>query len=140
VQAKLTIRLHICQWTQKNVLNYKCLILRYIPSVSDILEFCWTVGRAMAEAVSRRPLTAEDRVRAQVNPCGIYGGQSGTGTGFSPSFSVFPCQYHSTVSLQTHINWGMKNMSVTGNSSKTFHPIEIDQSVCWTVNSLFATS
>jgi hypothetical protein len=53
-------------------------------------------GRAMAHAVSRRPPTAEARVRSRVNPCGICGGQSGTGTGFSPSTSVFPRQFHST--------------------------------------------
>jgi hypothetical protein len=53
-------------------------------------------GRAMAQAVSRRPHTAEACVRSRVSPCEIYGGQSGTGTGFSPSTSVFPCQYHST--------------------------------------------
>jgi hypothetical protein len=46
---------------------------------------------AMAQAVSHRPLTAEARVRVRVNPCGICGGQSGTGTGFSPSSSIFPC-------------------------------------------------
>jgi hypothetical protein len=46
-------------------------------------------GRAMAQAVSRRPLTAEARVRSRVSPCGICGGQSGTGTGFSPSTLVF---------------------------------------------------
>jgi hypothetical protein len=50
----------------------------------------------MAQAVSRRPLTAEARVRSRVSPCGICGGQSGTGTGFSPSTSVFPYQFHST--------------------------------------------
>jgi hypothetical protein len=42
-------------------------------------------GRTVAQAVSRRPLTAEARVR----PCGICGGQSGTRTGFSPTYSVF---------------------------------------------------
>jgi hypothetical protein len=42
----------------------------------------------MAQVVSRRPLTAEARVRAQVNPCGIRGGRSDNGTGFSPSCSV----------------------------------------------------
>jgi hypothetical protein len=48
------------------------------------------LGRAMAQAVSRQPVTAEDRVCARVNPCGICVGRSGTGTGFSPSSLVFP--------------------------------------------------
>jgi hypothetical protein len=50
----------------------------------------------MAQDVSRRPFIAEAEVRFWVSPCGIYVGQSGTGTGFSPSISVFPCQFNST--------------------------------------------
>jgi hypothetical protein len=78
----------------------------------DIRRLCirYTDDLAMAQVVSRRPLTTEARVRARVNSCVICGGQSGTGTGFSPSSSVFPCRYHSTVALQTHIIWGMRNM------------------------------
>jgi hypothetical protein len=63
---------------------------RTIHSVTD------HEGRAMAQAVSRRPLTAEARFRSGVSPCGICGGQNGTGTGFSPSNSVLSCQFHST--------------------------------------------
>jgi hypothetical protein len=50
----------------------------------------------MVQAFSRRPLTAETWVRSRVGTRGICGGQSGTGTGFSPSTSVFSCQFHST--------------------------------------------
>jgi hypothetical protein len=53
-------------------------------------------GRAMVQAVNRRPVTAEARVRSLVSPCGICGEQSGTGTGFSPSTLDFPSQFHST--------------------------------------------
>jgi hypothetical protein len=50
-------------------------------------------GRAMAQAVSRRPLTAEVRVHSRVSPCVICGGQSGTGTGFSPVLRFSPVNF-----------------------------------------------
>jgi hypothetical protein len=48
------------------------------------------LGRAMAQAVSRMPPTAEARVRDRFSSCGICDGQSGTGTGFLLEFRVFP--------------------------------------------------
>jgi len=48
-----------------------------------------------------RYLAAEAHVRFQSIPCRICGKQSGTRTSFSPSTSVFPCQYHST---HPHLN------------------------------------
>jgi hypothetical protein len=44
----------------------------------------------MVQVVSRRPLTAEAGVRAQVSPFGICGGHSGIRTGLSPSLWVYP--------------------------------------------------
>jgi hypothetical protein len=43
----------------------------------------------MSQAVSSRPLTAEDLVRAPISPLGICGEQSGLAKGLSPS-SIFP--------------------------------------------------
>jgi hypothetical protein len=51
------------------------------------------IGRAMVQVISRRPLTAEDRVRCRVSPCGIYGGQIGTGTDFPRVLLFFPVNF-----------------------------------------------
>jgi hypothetical protein len=69
----------------------------------------------MAEVVSSQPLTAEARVDARFSPSGTCAGHSGTGTGFSPSSSVLPCQYYSTVTLHTLIIIsGINNSPVCG--------------------------
>jgi hypothetical protein len=44
---------------------------------------------AIAQVVSRRPLTTE----ARVSPCGIYGGQSVTGTGFPRVIRFSPVNF-----------------------------------------------
>jgi hypothetical protein len=54
------------------------------------------VGRAVVQAVNRRFLTADAQGRVQVSLCGICGGQSGTGIGFSSSCPGVSYQYHST--------------------------------------------
>jgi len=61
----------------------------------------------MAEAVSRRAVTMEARLRSQVSPIENCGGQSGTGSGFTTS--VVPCQYHSTNSFIRH--WRYMNLA-----------------------------
>jgi hypothetical protein len=72
--------------------SYTCGVKLLYVANSPVLRFSCCVptaviGRAMTQTFSRRPLTAAAWVRALVSPCGICGGQSGTGTGF---FRVLP--------------------------------------------------
>ena len=61
-----------------------------------IVILLFETGRAMVQTFSRRPLTAEVQVLSHVSPSETRSELSGTGTGSSPSTSVFPSQYHST--------------------------------------------
>ena len=84
----------------------------------------------MAQTVSSRPLTAEARVLYRVSPCGICGGQSGTGTGFSRVTSGFPCQFHSTgVPLQGKTKKII--IFIKGLHNKPQGPVPIVQAVGW---------
>jgi hypothetical protein len=59
--------------------------------IQSIIQLLSTFsGRARAQAVSHRHLTAKARVRPQASPWGTCGGKSGSGTGYSPCTSVFP--------------------------------------------------
>jgi hypothetical protein len=57
----------------------------------------------MAQVGGHWPLSVEDWVCTHVSPSLICGGQTGTGTGFSPSSSIFSCQYHTTIALYSSI-------------------------------------
>jgi hypothetical protein len=56
----------------------------------------------MAQALIRCVCTSETQIRSHASTCGIYGGQSGTETVFSPRRLVASCPYHSTI-VPTHL-------------------------------------
>jgi hypothetical protein len=79
----------------------------------------------MAQAVSRRPLTAEARVRSWVSPCGISGGQSGTGTGFSPEYFSFPLSisfHRCSITRKNEKNESSSSQSCTISLMAAVHP------------------
>jgi len=58
-------------------------------------ETWWPPGQSHC-FVGRRSLTAEDRLRFRSSS---YEKNKNTETGFCPSTSVFPCQYHATITV-----------------------------------------
>jgi hypothetical protein len=65
-------------------INWENVHYALLQKKGSITNVSTHYGRATAQAVSRRPPTAEAWVRSWVSPSGICGGQSGTGTDFSP--------------------------------------------------------
>jgi hypothetical protein len=107
--------------TYSKICSERCDVQHFSVAVFRNVTTHDTVGRVMAQAVSRQPLITKAGVRDRVRPCGICGGQSGTGTGFSMSSLVFFCQYHFTVVPYRYIIWWMNNRPVGGRSSETPH-------------------
>jgi len=60
------------------------------------VTFLCTRDRTVVQAFSRWSVSGEFRIRSHASSCEVNGGPSGTGTGFTPSTSVLPCQYRST--------------------------------------------
>jgi hypothetical protein len=61
-----------------------------------VLALFQFTGHTVAQVVSLWPLTMEDWVQPQANPCMFYSGKSDNGTGFSQSTLVPSHQDHST--------------------------------------------
>jgi hypothetical protein len=81
-------------------------------------------AHAMAQAVNCWPVTVEARVCAWVSPCGICGGQKGTGTGFSLSYLVFPCQCIISPLLHTHVS-SPHELCVSPDQAEHYHTIDL---------------
>jgi hypothetical protein len=105
------------------MMNLKVCHVTLVQAVSR-----YSPGRFMAQAISCRPLTEEAWVRSRASQYGTCGGQIDSGTGFSQSYSGFPCQYLPTVTPDAHaLSGGITNRPVDGSSSETSpHPIEMN--------------
>ena len=81
-----------CRYKQEDRCCWSLCTLQWRSCIGMVFVLCCLWGTSYKLQAS----VAEARVQSQANPCDISGGQCVTVTGFSPSISVFPCQYHST--------------------------------------------
>jgi hypothetical protein len=99
------------------VLNIKDLICCSTHKVTFHLTKD-TLGRAMAQVVGRQPLTTETGVCTRVSPCGICGGQSSTGTGFTLSSGFYPINIIPSWLSKLIYHVGKNNKPTGGHSSE----------------------
>jgi hypothetical protein len=66
-----------------------CIYITLLYHSNAPLSYCYKAVPWFRSLVAGLSLQ-EDRVHTHVNPYGICGGQSGTGTGFSEFFGFFP--------------------------------------------------
>ena len=91
--------IYVCVCIYIYIHTYVCVcVCIYIYHVNLSLQ-----GRATFQAVSRRPLAAEVRVRSQYIPYEICGKQNDTRRGSSPSISVPPVSIIPPI-LHTHLH------------------------------------
>ena len=85
--------------------NNKCSASYCTPFSFSVIFWA---RRALAQAVGRRPVTANAQVRSQGSTCEIWGGKRGVGTDFSPAISVLtiipPVHHTSSVRLPSRTN------------------------------------
>jgi hypothetical protein len=92
-----------------------CTLHRWVFPLEALCSLCstnWILkqlilvfqDRAVAQSVSRRPVTMEIRIFSQASPFEICGGQSGNLTGFCTSVSVFRCYFQSSSDLYFHLH------------------------------------
>jgi hypothetical protein len=96
------------------------ILNHYIFFLIEVMRFNRALGRAIAQAVSRRLPTAAARVRVQVRSSGICGGKSGTGAGFLRILRFpLPILIPSTASYSSSsIIRGWNNRSISGRCTK----------------------
>lgn len=79
------------------LLEWHSLELQYVGYLNWIrLYWHHCFSHATAQTASLWPFTVESQAQFHVSPWGFCDGQSSTGSGLSPSISVFHHLYHST--------------------------------------------
>ena len=82
-------------------LDNTTILLGLSPNLRPVMN---RLVRVIANAISRRPVTAEARGQYQANSCGFFCGESGPVTGPYPNTSAFSFQYGSTIAPHSFIH------------------------------------